>query len=242
MKPGWTVLGILVAMLSVGCASSRPAVVFSEPVAAPDSLKVKATFLAYNADGSTEKLNAVLFIVPDQRYRLELGGTMGVGVASLLWMPDQWTMVLPTEERWLSGKGPVLALAGTNIGDIDVHALAGMFWGRLLPAAAGHGQKSEVDSQHLLNWEEGSTRYTAKMAANGWPEEYLATNPDGSSIEVQFGTPTRMGAYTVPSEIRWLRNGAPFLTVTQKSLDDKATWSAGIWKLPIPAGWKRWEQ
>lgn len=241
MKHFWVVLSILFAMLAVGCASSRPVVLSSDPAVAPDSLKVKATFLAYNADGSTEKLSAVLFIVPDQRYRLELGGTMGVGVASLLWMPEQWTMVLPTEERWLTGKGPVLALAGTNIGDIDVHALVGMFWGRLLPAASQNGQKSEVDGEHWLNWEDGSTHFTAKLEASGWPKEYLAKSPDDSTVNVQFGSPTRMGAYTVPNEIRWLRNGVPFLTVTQKSLDDKATWGAGIWKLPIPAGWKRWE-
>ena len=59
----------------------------------------------------------MLFSVPGKRYRMELTGTLGIGVASLLWLPDGWQMVFPTEKMYMKGTGYMVGLllpAGTS--------------------------------------------------------------------------------------------------------------------------------
>mgnify|MGYP003426687377 FL=1 len=99
-----------------GCASSKPAV---EPTAQatpaevkPDSLRAKMAITLVDQNGKEQNLDAVLFSVPGKRYRMELTGPMGIGVASLLWQEEGWTMTFPTEKLYMKGAGYMVGLFG----------------------------------------------------------------------------------------------------------------------------------
>ena len=88
------------AFALTGCAGSRAPSPSSQAssveVAVRDSLRAKFVLTILDSLDKEQELDAVLFAVPHLRYRMELTGPMGVGVASLLWMPDGWNMVFPT--------------------------------------------------------------------------------------------------------------------------------------------------
>ena len=121
----------------VGCAGNKPAV---EPVSsdavveAPrDSLRAKFQ-LTIVQDSSTQELDAVLFSVPGKRYRMELTGPLGIGVASLLWQEQGWLMTFPTEKLYVDGVGYMVGLLNNRaLPLVHIHQVADIFDGRLLP-------------------------------------------------------------------------------------------------------------
>ena len=125
----------------VGCAGSKPAVdpnvraSSAADVEAPrDSLRAKFLLTIANEDGSTRELDAVLFSVPGKRYRMELTGPLGIGVASLLWTEDGWTMTFPTEKLYMNGVGYMVGLLNNDaLPLVHIHQVADIFDGRLLP-------------------------------------------------------------------------------------------------------------
>ena len=86
---------LLALCILVGCAGKKPVI---EPTAAADSnatveaprdsLRAKFLLTIYQQDSATQELktqefDAVLFSVPGKRYRMDLTGPLGIGVASL---------------------------------------------------------------------------------------------------------------------------------------------------------------
>ena len=123
-----------------GCAGNRPAV---EPVAKSadgvsaevprDSLRAKFQ-LTIVQDSSTQEFDAVLFSVPGKRYRMELTGPLGIGVASLLWLQEGWQMTFPTEKLYMDGVGYMVGLLNSDaLPMVHIHQVADIFDGRLLP-------------------------------------------------------------------------------------------------------------
>lgn len=123
-------LGVLGAwLLLLSCAGGRAPQQGSSTVeVVPDSLRAKLLLRVPTPDSSEEELSAVLWAVPQQRYRLEISGTLGVQVASLLWLPHQWLALFPTESRFVQGKGEVVRLPGLVMPAIPVHRLLRFVW------------------------------------------------------------------------------------------------------------------
>ncbi|MBR2057861.1 MAG: hypothetical protein IJ982_02905, partial [Fibrobacter sp.] len=79
------VAGAVDAGATDGAASAVNAGVACVPEAPkPDSLRAKMAITLVDQNGKEQNLEAVLFSVPGKRYRMELTGPMGIGVASLL--------------------------------------------------------------------------------------------------------------------------------------------------------------
>ena len=105
-----------VTVVLVGCAGQKPVVEPSAPAdsataeAPRDSLRAKFLLTIVQKDSATGKdvaqeLDAVIFSVPGKRYRMELTGPLGIGVASLLWQEEGWQMTFPTEKLYMKGVG-----------------------------------------------------------------------------------------------------------------------------------------
>jgi len=130
----FVVLIIQVQMIS--CASKA---YFAEgkQSALPDSAKVKTT-LSISKEDVKEKLSAVLFAVPNERYRFELSGTFGLGAASILWKKnDGWRIVLPQNERYMEGTGDCVFVP--IYGGVDINKFAALFFGQRVNSLACEG-------------------------------------------------------------------------------------------------------
>ena len=156
------ILGILVQTIS--CVS-KPAVqtYFEEgdKVVLPDSARVKA-MVSVSQNDVREKLSAVLFAVPNQRYRLELSGTFGVGAASLLWKSDGWKVVFPQEERYMEGTGDCVYIP--VYGGVDIHKFSLLFLGRKVDALGCKDSMSDLKLEYGENsvsvfWSEETDNY-----------------------------------------------------------------------------------
>jgi hypothetical protein len=106
----------------------RPQTYFkSDKISLPDSAKVKAV-LSVSQNDVMEKLTAVLFAVPEQKYRLELSSTFGLSAASILWKKDGWKIVLPADERYMEGDGDCVFIP--IYGGVDIHKFSLLFFGQ----------------------------------------------------------------------------------------------------------------
>jgi hypothetical protein len=122
---------LLASLLFISCASkSRVQTYFEEggkKQALPDSAKVKAV-LSVSQGGVKENLSAVLFVVPNEKYRLELSGTFGLSAASILWKNDGWKIVFTQDERYMEGTGDCVFVP--MHGGVDIHKFAILFLGQ----------------------------------------------------------------------------------------------------------------
>jgi len=108
--------------------SSRPKTYYGDKqIALPDSAKVKAV-IAVSQGNVKEKLSAVLFAVPNEKYRLELSGTLGLSAASILWKQDGWRIVFPQNERYMEGEGNCVFIP--IYGGVDIHKFSLLFFGQ----------------------------------------------------------------------------------------------------------------
>jgi len=123
----------------MSCAPKQPGYfVGGKQPALPDSARVKAVLSV-----SQENLSAVLFAVPNERYRLELSGTFGLSVASILWKKDGWKVVLPQNERYMEGNGNCVSIP--SYGDVDIHKFAFLFLGYRVDAFDCDGSDLTVE-------------------------------------------------------------------------------------------------
>ncbi|MDR3001065.1 MAG: hypothetical protein LBU89_07360 [Fibromonadaceae bacterium] len=124
----WLVASGVATLLLISCAKKPQVYTFPDgaKVVLPDSARVKA-MVSVSQNDVKEKLSAVLFAVPNQRYRLELSGTFGIGAASLLWKSDGWKLVFPQEERYMEGTGDCVFLP--TYGGVDIHKFSLLFLG-----------------------------------------------------------------------------------------------------------------
>jgi hypothetical protein len=96
-------------------------------IALPDSAKVKAAI--YVSQGSVkEKLSAVLFAVPNEKYRLELSGSLGLSAASILWRREGWKIVFSQDERYMQGNGDCVFIP--VYGGVNIHKFSLLFLGQ----------------------------------------------------------------------------------------------------------------
>jgi hypothetical protein len=121
------ILNILLILVTFSC-STRPRSYFGDKqVALPDSAKVKAV-ISVSQGSVKEKLSAVLFAVPNEKYRLELSGTLGLSAASILWKREGWRIVFSQNERYMEGDGDCVFIP--VYGGVNIHKFSLLFFGQ----------------------------------------------------------------------------------------------------------------
>jgi hypothetical protein len=121
------ILAILVQTISCSKKPTAQTYFEREKVVLPDSARVKA-MISVSQNEAKEKLSAVLFAVPDKRYRLELSGSFGFSAASILWKEGKWRIILPQDERYMEGVGDCVFVP--IYGGVDIHKFSLLFFGQ----------------------------------------------------------------------------------------------------------------
>lgn len=240
-----------VFLLSVltGCTGGKKPSVDPTPVAREvpqDSLRAKF-LLTITAGGEAQNLDAVLFSVPGKRYRMELTGPMGVGVASMLWQEDGWTMTFPTEKLYMDGAGYMVGLlANDDLPMVHIHQVAGLFEGKLLP------EKYDLLDSAVLQPEQPSDPvvvvYMAKEK-NGNPFSFARKGDDiiwlerrgtgGKKETLSFTEFKTFEGWNIPSNIVFTRDGVRYLSITIKKIARNKPFSLGTWRLNVPRSFKK---
>ena len=239
---------VLFAMcILVGCAGKKPVV---EPVSADttveketprDSLRAKFLLTIYE-EGKTQELDAVLFSVPGKRYRMELTGPLGIGVASLLWQEEGWQMTFPTEKLYMKGVGYMVGLLNNDaLPMVHIHQVADIFDGRLLPESYEEVAPPE-DSTKV----EGAVYAREKMGRSfhfvkdGDHVSWLSRAGRGGKTEViRYYDFKEFEGVETPSRIEFELDGAKFLEIRIKKVARNKSFSSGTWRLNIPKSFKR---
>jgi hypothetical protein len=123
------ILLILIILVTFSCSRNpRPQTYFGDKqIALPDSAKVKAV-ISVSQGSVHEKLSAVMFAVPNDKYRFELSGTLGLSAASILWKRDGWKIVFPQNERYMEGNGDCVFIP--VYGGVNIHKFSLLFFGQ----------------------------------------------------------------------------------------------------------------
>ena len=239
----WGLCLVLVCML-VGCAGTKPTTGGAAPgekmaEVVPDSLRAKFAVTMVDEDGKFHDFDAVLFSVPGQRYRMELTGPMGIGVASLLWTDEGWSVVFPTEKLYMKGRGYMVGLFGVaSIPMVNIHQVAGFFEGKALPSgtkpvesrdSAGVKITDAVDplgTQFSYAEKDGQVQWIVRQGRDGKPETF------------RFEEYREFEGCTLASRIELDRDGRKFLELRVKKVTHGKPFSLGTWRLKVPASYK----
>ena len=246
MKFIYSILVLLSLCVLAGCAGKKPVV---EPAAAVDSAQeaprdsLRAKFLlTIYEEGKTQELDAVIFSVPGKRYRMELTGPLGIGVASLLWKEEGWQMTFPTEKLYMKGVGYMVGLLNSDaIPMVHIHQVADIFDGRLLPEGYEEVEPPE-DSTRM----EGVTYAREKIgrlfrfAKEGDHVAWLSRMGRGGKTEtIHFNDFKQFEGVDTPSRIEFDLDGEKFLEIKIKKIARNKSFSSGTWRLNIPKSFKR---
>ena len=258
-------VALIVAMIVLcalfGCAGNRPAV---DPAAktdgasleAPrDSLRAKFKLTIFQQDSATQKmekqeLDAVLFSVPGKRYRMELTGPLGIGVASLLWQQEGWQMTFPTEKLYMNGVGYMVGLLNSDaLPMVHIHQVADIFDGRLLPEnyeeVAPPDDSTKVEGAVYAREKTGRTFYFARengpAATSGKSRvAWLSRMGRGGKIEtIRFSDFKEFEGVETPSRIVFELDGTKFLEIDIRKVNRNKSFSPGTWRLNVPKSFKR---
>lgn len=239
----WFFVAIVCVCALTGCAGGRKAeAIGSVPApaeAVADSLRAKFQMTMMDAEGKSHDFDAVLFSVPGKRYRLEITGPMGIGVASLLWTDEGWTMVFPTEKLYMKGRGYMVGLLNTtDFPLVNIHQVAGFFNGEYLPA--GTKPESARDSSGL--------RIAAAVDPLGVKFEYgeregdvefiSRKGRDGKMEMLRFLERKDFEGRSLASKIAFDRDGARYLELRLKKVNHGKSFSLGTWRLNVPRSYK----
>ena len=237
----------------VGCAGKKPVV---EPVSAAadsvqetprDSLRAKFLLTIAQQDTATGKMvtqefDAVLFSVPGKRYRMELTGPLGIGVASLLWQEEGWQMTFPTEKLYMSGVGYMVGLLNTDaIPMVHIHQVADIFDGRVLPEGY-----EEIALPEDSTMEEGvvyAHEKTGRLFSFKKEGEHVVSltrmGRGGKTEVIRYYDYKAFEGVETPSRIEFELDGAKFLEIKIKKVTRNKSFSSGTWRLNIPKSFKR---
>ena len=230
---------ILAFLVLCGCSGSKTMRkadgVGDAPVAAvTDSLKAKFKFSLFDKAGKEQEFDAVLFSVPGKRYRMELTGAMGIGVASLLWKEDGWQVVFPTEKMYVKGAGYMVGLfSDSTIPMVHIHQVASVFEGKLLPEGykdLGDGKAVELTGREFSYGKNGSDVAWISRAGR-----------DGKSEKIRFEGFKEFEGTRIPAHVVFERNGKKYLEIQVKTVKHGQTFGLGVWRLNIPKSYQRIE-
>ncbi len=192
----------------------------SKELASPDSIKAKFTLEILDSAEGSHRLSGVLFAVPSKRYRFEFSGPMGIGVASLLWKEGEWTLLLSQQKAFAAGKGYLVGgYAGIPL--FDIHQIASLFWGNVVP--------NEASGKNALG-----IPFTVLRNADGRVSELRQ-----GSERLEFLDYAEFDSGILPSEVRAYRNGKNVLNIWVKNVRVNVPWSDGTWRLSVPKKFDR---
>lgn len=232
------------ALLFSGCAWFKPPVesnrtaAVSEP--ARDSLRAKFVLTVLDSLGKEQDLDAVLFSVPHKRYRMELTGPMGVGVASLLWTEEGWNMVFPTEKKYLSGVGYMVGLMGDNsVPMVPIHQMADIFEGVLVPERSEVLAESDSADFHVVKVRAPSGMQFTYGKRDGEIAWLMRGGRDGRPEILKFSEFKEFEGVRLPSNVEFEAGGKMFLKIRIKKVARNKAFSLGTWRLNVPKSYKR---
>ena len=240
-------LVLSVAVLLAGCAGSRGgaagaalAGAGSSAAEAPqDSLKAKFQLKLATEEGKAQEFDAVLFSVPGKRYRLELTGPLGIGVASMLWQESGWQMVFPTEKLYVKGNGYMVGLLNdTSIPLVHIHQIAALFEGKLLPEKFTKEWSGDSAGVPVTRGREVTGRYFTYNESEGHVNWILRQGRDGKPEKISFAEFGESEGRVIPKSIRFERDGKMFLDIRVKKVTRGKSFSLGTWRLNIPKSYK----
>ena len=210
-----------------------------------DSLKAKFTLTIYGQDGKSQELDAVLFSVPNKRYRMELTASLGIGVASLLWLEEGWKMTFPTEKMYMKGAGYMVGLLNDpSLPLVHIHQVAGLFDGKVIP-----DNLEEISVRDTLYVDSAGAdslavkiheardpltrRYT--YAEKNGEVLWLATlGRDGKDEKLVIEEYKELSGVKTPSKISFIRDDMTFLKIRLKKVQRNKPFGLGTWRLNIP--------
>ena len=257
---------LLLSLFLTGCVggkqSTAPTVQSAE--APVDSLKALFSLTIYSPDGKTQDLDAVLFSVPNKRYRMELTGSLGIGIASLLWLEEGWQMVFPTEKMYVKGAGYMVGLLNDpSLPLVHIHQVAGLFDGRVVPenleeisvrdsVIPGAGLESAgVDSANLDSARANSFVVKIHEARDALTRRYIYAEKDGEVLWLEtLGRDGKTEKLVIkeykdfkgvktPSKISFVRESETFLELRVKKVHRGKSFGSGTWRLNIPRSYKQ---
>lgn len=245
---GSMLMALALAFLA-GCAGSRgvsgsagacdASAGCSAEVVRPDSLRAKFQLNITQEDGKVQEFDAVLFSVPGKRYRLELTGPLGVGVASMLWMESGWQMVFPTEKLYVKGNGYMVGLLNDNtLPLVHIHQVAALFEGKLLPERFEKESSADSAGVTVVKAKESTGRLFTYGEKDGRVQWLLRQGRDGKPEKIVFSDVGTLEGREMPKNIRFERDGKPFLEIRIKKVTHGKSFSLGTWRLNIPKSYK----
>ncbi len=113
-----------------------------------DSLKVRLNLNIASAVES-QSLSAVLLTVPKEKYRVEIRALMGISVASLIGDYKDWTVLIPSEEVLIKGKGPIVHLPINPPMKLPMKRLLSWMWGEYLPSGWRLSKKTRNNNEEM---------------------------------------------------------------------------------------------
>lgn len=232
---------LFIAGLFVGCAGNKAAapVVSNEQAAEvpQDSLKAKFLLTIVQPNGDEQNLDAVLFSVPKKRYRMELTGPMGIGVASMLWTEKEWFMTFPTEKMYVKGAGFMVGLLNDRtLPLVHIHQVASLFEGKLLP------EKFEIIESENAGSEVGAVDGMGRhfvYEKNGEHVVRLTYDGRGGKKEtLRFANFREFEGRMLPETIVFEQGEKRFLEIKIKKVNHDKPFSGGTWKLNVPRSYQ----
>jgi hypothetical protein len=243
---------LLLSLFLTGCTGGRQAAAkATENVEAPlDSLKAIFSLTIQSPDGVEQNLDAVLFSVPNKRYRMELTGALGIGVASLLWLPEGWQMVFPTEKMYVKGAGYMVGLLNDpSLPLVHIHQVAGLFDGKVIPdnleeisVRDSVGVDSASSDSVVLKIHEARDAMTRRYIyaeKNGEVLWLQTLGRDGKDEKLVIDEYKEFNSVKTPSHIYFVRDTTKFLELRVKRVTRGKQFGSGTWRLNIPKSYQR---
>ena len=238
---------LCLAFFLVGCTGGKLATspVVQNVETPADSLKAIFSLTIYSPDGKSQDLDAVLFSVPGKRYRMELTGSLGIGVASLLWLPEGWQMVFPTEKMYVKGAGYMVGLLNDpSLPLVHIHQVAGLFEGRVIPEGLEEisVRDSVISDSSVVKIHEARdvlTRHYTYAEKDGeilWLE---TLGRDGKTETLNIEEYKEFTGIKTPSKISFVRESERFLELRVKRVSRGKSFGSGTWRLNIPRTYQR---
>ena len=242
---------LLLSCFMTGCVGGKQStsVDVNAESAPVDSLKAKFTLTIYGQDGKSQELDAVLFSVPNKRYRMELTASLGIGVASLLWLEEGWKMTFPTEKMYMKGAGYMVGLLNDpSLPLVHIHQVAGLFDGKVIP-----DNLEEISVRDTLYVDSAGAdslavkiheardpltrRYT--YAEKNGEVLWLATlGRDGKDEKLVIEEYKEYSGVKTPSKISFIRDEMTFLKICLKKVQRNKPFGLGTWRLNIPRSYQ----
>jgi len=237
---------LLLSCFLTGCVGGKQStsVDVNAESAPTDSLKAKFTLTIYGQDGKSQELDAVLFSVPNKRYRMELTGSLGIGVASLLWLEEGWQMVFPTEKMYMKGAGYMVGLLNEpSLPLVHIHQVAGIFEGNVVPENLEEVsvRDSIVQDSAVIKIHETRdifTRHYTYAEKNGEVLWLATLGRDGKDEKLVIEEYKEFNGVKTPSKISFIRDEMTFFEIRVKKVQRGKPFGIGTWRLNIPRSYQ----